>query len=132
MVRGFKEFLLRGNVIDLAVAVVVGAAFTGIVNAMVKDILTPIVAAIFGQPDFSNLTFTINRSKFLYGDFLNAVLSFLFIASAIYFLIVVPLKKVSELQARRRTTGQLVDEAVPVSDEVVLLGEIRDLLRTQS
>lgn len=131
MLKGFKEFLLRGNVVDLAVAVVVGGAFSLIVTALVKDILTPIVAALFQQRDFSALKFTINKSQFLYGDFLNAVINFLFVAAAIYFFVVVPVKKITELQARRRAAGQPVDEAVPVNEEVLILGEIRDLLRTQ-
>jgi large conductance mechanosensitive channel len=90
MIDGFKEFILRGNVLDLAVAVVIGAAFTGLVNAMVEDIITPIIAAFGGQPDFSGLTFTINNSVFRYGSFLNAVISFLIIAAVLYFLIVRP------------------------------------------
>lgn len=93
MIAGFKEFITRGNVVDLAVAVVVGAAFTGVVTSMVEDILTPIVAAIFGQPDFSDLTFTINDSVFRYGEFLNAVIAFLTVAAAIYFFVVAPLNK---------------------------------------
>jgi len=104
----FKTFLLRGNVIDLAVAVVIGAAFTAVINSLVKDILTPIIAAIFGKPDFSNLTFTINSSTFRYGHFLNAVFSFLTIAAAVFYFVVVP---VNALMARRRTEPP-VDEIV--------------------
>jgi len=99
MLKGFKEFVLRGNVVDLAVAVVIGGAFGAIVTALVKDLLTPLIAALVGKPDFSALTFTINNSKFLYGDFLNAVVSFVLIAAAIYFFIVVP---VNALNARMR------------------------------
>ena len=99
MLKGFKEFVLRGNVVDLAVAVVIGGAFGAIVTALVKDLLTPLIAALVGKPDFSALTFTINNSKFLYGDFLNAVLSFVLIAAAIYFFIVVP---VNAINARTR------------------------------
>jgi len=77
MLKGFKEFLLRGNVVDLAVAVVIGAAFGAVVSAFVKDLLTPLIAAVVGKPDFSALTFTVNNSKFLYGEFINAVVSFL-------------------------------------------------------
>jgi large conductance mechanosensitive channel len=99
MLKGFKEFILRGNVVDLAVAVVIGGAFGAIVNALVKDLLTPLIAALVGKPDFSALTFTINNSKFLYGDFLNAVVSFVLIAAAIYFFIVVP---VNAINARTR------------------------------
>ncbi len=90
VLRDFKAFLLRGNVVDLAVAVAVGAAFIAIVNALVEDLVTPIGAAIFGNSDFSNLTFTINGSVFRYGDFINAVISFLTVATAIFFLVVVP------------------------------------------
>jgi large conductance mechanosensitive channel len=99
MLKGFKEFVLRGNVVDLAVAVVIGGAFGAIVTALVKDLLTPLIAALVGKPDFSALTFTLNNSKFLYGDFLNAVVSFVLIAAAIYFFIVVP---VNAINARTR------------------------------
>jgi large conductance mechanosensitive channel len=88
--RGFKAFLLRGNVVDLAIAVVIGVAFAAVVAAFVKDLVTPLIAAIGGQPDFSTLYFTINKSKFLYGDFFNAIIAFLIIAAVIYFLVVVP------------------------------------------
>jgi large conductance mechanosensitive channel len=91
MLNGFKKFILRGNVVDLAVGVVVGAAFSGFVNALVKDLLTPLIAAIFKAPDFSALTFTVNGSKFLYGDFLNSLISFLIVASAVYFFVVLPI-----------------------------------------
>jgi large conductance mechanosensitive channel len=96
MLKGFKEFLFRGNVVDLAVAVVIGAAFGTVVSAFVKDLLTPFIAAIAGKPDFSGLSFTINNSKFLYGDFLNAIVSFLLVGTAVYFFIVVPMKAVTE------------------------------------
>ena len=132
MIKGFKEFLLRGNVVDLAVAVVVGAAFTAIVTALVADLLTPIIAALFGKPDFSGLTFTINRSVFKYGAFLTAVINFVLVASAVYFFVVVPVKHLMELQARRRAAGEPVDAPAPVSDEVLLLTEIRDALRARS
>ncbi len=91
MLKGFKAFILRGNVVDLAVAVVIGAAFGAVVSSLVADLLTPLIAAIAGKPDFSALTFTVNSSKFLYGDFINAVVSFLLIAGAVYFFIIVPL-----------------------------------------
>jgi large conductance mechanosensitive channel len=99
MLKNFKEFLLRGNVVDLAVAVVVGAAFGAVVTALVKDLLTPIIAAIIGKPDFSGLVFTINGSRFLYGEFLNAVIAFVSIAAAVYFFVVAP---VNALMARRK------------------------------
>src|ERR687887_1087051 len=88
--RGFKTFLLRGNVVDLAVGVVIGIAFAAVITAFVKDLVTPLIAAIGGQPDFSSLYFTVNGSKFLYGDFINALVAFLIIAAVIYFLVVVP------------------------------------------
>jgi large conductance mechanosensitive channel len=93
MLKDFRKFILRGNVVDLAVAVVVGAAFGAIVTALVKDLVTPLIAAIGGQPDFSHLTFTINKSQFLYGDFLNAVISFVLIAAVVFFFVVQPLNK---------------------------------------
>jgi len=98
--REFREFILRGNVVDLAVAVVIGAAFTAVVNALVKDLITPVIAALFGKPDFANLAFTINDSRFAYGDFLNALLTFVLIAAALFFFVVKP---VNYLMARRRT-----------------------------
>lgn len=104
MLRDFKEFLLRGNVVDLAVAVVVGAAFGAVVTALVKDLITPLIAAIGGQPDFSSLSFTINKSHFLYGDFINAIISFLIIAAVIFFFVVVPLNAFFERSQRRATT----------------------------
>ncbi|HZT28744.1 MAG TPA: large conductance mechanosensitive channel protein MscL [Bryobacteraceae bacterium] len=96
MLKGFKEFLLRGNVVDLAVAVVMGGAFGAVVTAFVKDLLTPLIAAVAGKPDFSALTITINNSKFLYGDFINAVVAFLLVAAAIYFAVVVPMRALTE------------------------------------
>ncbi len=92
--KGFKQFLLRGNVLDLAVAVIIGAAFGAVVTALVKDLITPIIAAIVGKPDFSGITFTVNGSKFLIGDFINAVVSFLLIAAAVYFFVVLPVNKI--------------------------------------
>jgi large conductance mechanosensitive channel len=89
-VRGFKAFLLRGNVVDLAVGVVIGVAFGSLITGFVKDLVTPLIAAIGGNPDFSSLYFTVNRSKFLYGDFFNLVIAFLLVAAVIYFLVVMP------------------------------------------
>ena len=88
--RGFKTFLLRGNVVDLAVGVVIGIAFAAVITAFVKDLVTPLIAAIGGQPDFSTLYFTVNNSKFLYGDFINAIFAFVIVAAVIYFLVVLP------------------------------------------
>jgi len=91
ILNGFKTFILRGNVVDLAVGVVIGAAFTGLVNAMVKDLLTSLIGAIARVPDFSGLKFTINESQFLYGDFLNTFISFLIVAATVYFFVVLPI-----------------------------------------
>jgi large conductance mechanosensitive channel len=88
---GFKQFLLRGNVVDLAVGVVVGAAFGAVVTAFTKDLLTPLIAAVAGKPDFSAIQFTINGSKFPVGDFVNATVSFLIVATAVYYLVVLPI-----------------------------------------
>ncbi len=107
LLRDFRDFILRGNVVDLAVAVVIGAAFTGVVNALVKDLLTPLIAAVGGQPDFSAITFTINGSRFLIGDFINAVVSFLIIAAVIFFLIVRPL---NALMTRFKTEPPVAPE----------------------
>ena len=89
--KGFKQFLLRGNVVDLAVAVVVGAAFGAVVTAFVKDLLTPLIAAVVGKPDFSAFFFDVNGSRFLYGDFINAAVSFLLVSAAVYFFVVLPI-----------------------------------------
>jgi len=89
--KGFKQFLLRGNVVDLAVGVVIGAAFGTVVTALVKGLLTPLIAAVVKQPDFSAISFTINGSKFLVGDFINAIVSFVIIAAAVYFAVVLPM-----------------------------------------
>jgi large conductance mechanosensitive channel len=90
MVKGFKAFLLRGNVVDLAIAVVIGVAFGAVITAFVKDLITPLIAGLGGKPDFSTLSFTVNHSKFLYGDFFNALIAFVIIAAVIYFFVVVP------------------------------------------
>jgi large conductance mechanosensitive channel len=99
MLKGFRDFMLRGNVIDLAVAVVMGAAFGAVVTAMVKDLITPLIAAIVGKPDFSAIAFTVNNSKFLLGDFINALVAFLLVGAAVYFFVVLPVNK---LMARLR------------------------------
>ena len=122
MLRQFRDFLLRGNVVDLAVAVVIGAAFGAVVTAFVADIVTPLIAAIGGKPDFSALSFTINGSRFRYGSFFNAVLSFVIIAAAIFFLVVKP---VNAIMARVRKPEELGPDA---PTETGLLIEIRDLL----
>jgi len=99
MLSGFKQFILRGNVVDMAVGVVVGAAFATVVSAFTRDLLTPLIAALVGKPDFSAISFTINNSQFLIGDFINAAISFLLVAAAVYFFVVTP---VNMLVARMR------------------------------
>ncbi|HEY5296021.1 MAG TPA: large conductance mechanosensitive channel protein MscL [Gaiellaceae bacterium] len=106
--KDFKEFLLRGNLVDMAVGIVVGVAFAAVVTALVGDLITPLIAAIGGQPDFSGLSFTINNSHFLYGAFINSAITFIVIAAVIFFLVVKP---VNALMARRKTETP-VDETV--------------------
>ena len=100
MLKGFRQFVFRGNVLDLAVAVVIGGAFGAVVTALVKDLVTPLIAAVFGKPDFSAIAFTINQSTFLVGDFVNTIVSFLLIAAVIYFLIIVPVNAMTERLSR--------------------------------
>ena len=113
MLKGFRDFIMRGNVVDLAVAVVIGAAFGAVITAFVADIITPLIAAIFGKPDFSQLTFTINSSTFKYGSFINAVISFLLIALAVYFVIVVPMNKIAERRARGQAPADPTSKQCP-------------------
>jgi large conductance mechanosensitive channel len=127
MLKQFRDFLLRGNVVDLAVAVVVGAAFGAVIASLVADIITPLIAAIGGKPNFSDLAFTINGSRFRYGNFINALLTFVIVTAAIFFLVVKP---VGALMERRKAGLEPEAEAVP--EDVVLLGEIRDLLRARA
>jgi large conductance mechanosensitive channel len=106
--NGFKQFLLRGNVIDMAVGIVVGAAFGTVVSAFVKDLLTPFIAAVVRKPDFSNIAFTLNSSKFMIGDFVNQLISFLIVAAAVYFAVVLPVNKlISRLQPPPAPTTKL-------------------------
>jgi large conductance mechanosensitive channel len=118
--REFREFILRGNAIDLAVAVVLGAAFGAVVTSLVNDLLTPLIAMVVGEPDFGTLSFTINGAHFRYGAFINTVISFLSIGAAIFFFVVKP---VNVLMARRRAGEEPPPEAVPE--------EIRDLLKAR-
>jgi large conductance mechanosensitive channel len=104
MIKEFRAFLLRGNVVDLAVGVVIGVAFGAVVTALVADLVTPLIAAIGGNPDFSALHFTVHKSTFRYGEFLNAVISFIVIAAAVFFLVVVP---VNRLMARRHSEREV-------------------------
>jgi large conductance mechanosensitive channel len=96
MLKDFKKFILRGNMLDLAVAVVIGVAFTAVITALVRDLITPLIAAIGGNPDFSSLTFTIHHSTFRYGDFLNYLISFVIVATAVYFVVVLPVNALVE------------------------------------
>jgi large conductance mechanosensitive channel len=130
MLKGFKEFIMRGNVVDLAIAVVIGAAFGAVVTALVADFITPLIAAIAGKSDFSKLKFTVNDSTFLYGDFINKVISFVLIAAAIYFVIVLPLNKLAERRAARVASG--APDPDPKPEDIILLEQIRDLLAKQS
>lgn len=128
MLKGFKEFIMRGNVVDLAVAVVIGAAFGRIVTALVDGLINPLVAAIFGKPDLTGVgNFTINEAQFSIGLILQELINFLFVAAAIYFVIVLPLNKLNE----RRRRGE-EPEADTLTTDQELLTEIRDALRARS
>ena len=100
--KGFRNFLLRGNLVELAVAFVIGVAFAAVVTALVKDLITPLIAAIGGQPDFSELSFTVNKSKFAYGDFINELVAFLIIAAVVYFLVVAPMVRLLAYTQRKQ------------------------------
>ncbi|MER7073509.1 large conductance mechanosensitive channel protein MscL [Terrabacter sp. NPDC000476] len=127
MLKGFKDFVMRGNVIDLAVAVVLGAAFTAVVQAIVKGLVTPLIAAIFKKPDLTQVgTFTINEADFSIGLILDAAFNFIIIAAAVYFVLVLPVNRL----LARLNRGQEAEPEAP-SPEVILLTEIRDSLRTR-
>ena len=127
MLKGFKEFITRGNVMDLAVAVVIGAAFTAIIDAIVKGFINPLIAAIFGKPDLTQVAnFTLNGAEFSLGLILNAVFNFLAVAAAVYFFIVTPMNKLAE----RKAAGQEPDPA-PLTVDQQLLTEIRDSLASR-
>ncbi len=113
MLKGFRDFVLRGNVIDLAVAVIIGAAFGDVVSAMVKDLLTPLIAAIAGQPDFSALALVVNNSKILYGAFLNSVISLLMVAAAVYFFLVAPMNALNERRKRGEAPASPASKQCP-------------------
>jgi large conductance mechanosensitive channel len=125
MLKEFRNFILRGNAIDLAVAVVIGAAFGAVVTSLVQDIVTPIISIIFGKPGFDDLTVTINDAVIRYGTFLNAVLSLIIVGAAVFFLVVKP---VNYLMERRKAGEVPPPEAVP--EDIVLLTQIRDLLQS--
>lgn len=128
MVRGFKEFLLRGNVVDLAVAVVIGAAFAAIVQALVDGLINPLIAAIFGESSLAGVgNFTLNGAEFSIGLILDSAMNFLFVAAGVYFVIVLPFTK---LQERRKRGEEPVEEVV--AEDTELLRDIRDLLASRS
>jgi large conductance mechanosensitive channel len=114
IVTEFKEFILRGNVVELAVAVIIGAAFTAVVTSLVTNIFTPLIAAIFGKPDFSDLSFTINKSTFTYGAFINSLISFLLIAVVVFFFVVKPMNYL--LERRRKGLGDEESDERPCPD----------------
>lgn len=114
MIQGFKDFITRGNVVDLAVAVVLGAAFGAVVSSLVADMLTPLIAMIVGEPDFGALSFTLNDSQFSYGNFLNALFAFISVAAAIYFFVVVPMNKMAERRGDEDATARDCPECLSV------------------
>ena len=112
MLKDFKQFILRGNMLDLAIAVVIGVAFTAVITALVRDLITPLIAAIGGSQDFSSLTFTIHHSTFRYGDFLNYLISFVVVAGAVFFLVVLPVNALVE-RARREAPADPTTKRCP-------------------
>ncbi|MCC6770834.1 MAG: large conductance mechanosensitive channel protein MscL [Gemmatimonadaceae bacterium] len=127
MISGFRDFIMRGNVIDLAVAVVIGAAFGRVVTSLVENLINPLIAAIGGQPDLSAVaTFSINNANFSIGAVLSAAVNFLIIAAAVYFLIVMPVNRLLEMRKR----GE-VAEVAATPEDIALLQEIRDLLKAR-
>ena len=127
MFRGFKDFLLRGNIVDLAVAVVIGTAFGAVVAAFAKDFIGGIIGAIGGSPDFGTAGFTVNHSDIILGSTVNALINFVIVAAAVYFFVVVP---VNSLMARRKQG--LEPEVEATTEDIALLQEIRDLLKAQN
>lgn len=132
--NGFKEFITRGNVLDLAVAVVIGAAFSGVISGLVDGFIMPLIGWLIGAPDFTEIAFYVpnwqgEETKFQIGLFIQGVIMFLLIASAIYFFVIIPVKKLSELR-KKPVEEEIVEEAL--DEQTVLLTEIRDLLRVQS
>ncbi len=127
MIKGFRDFISRGNVVDLAVAVVIGAAFAAVIKAVVDGLITPLIAAIFGEVDLNQVgTFTINKADFSIGLVLNALFYFLVVAAAIYFLVIVPMNKMKELQAKN------ADEPTEAAEsELDVLKQIRDQLNAR-
>jgi len=103
MLKGFKEFILKGNVVDMAVGVVMGVAFGNVVSAAVKDLVSPLIGALGGTPDFSGLVFTVNKSQFMIGDFINSLVSFLSVATVVYFAVIVPMNKIMKKMKSGKT-----------------------------
>jgi large conductance mechanosensitive channel len=126
VIKGFKDFILRGNVVELAVAVVMGTAFGAVVTALVQDLIMPLITAIFGKQNYDSLYVTLNKSQIFYGKFITAAISFLLIALAVYFLIVVPLNHFEKMRKRR----QGLPEEPPQESELELLAQIRDAVST--
>jgi large conductance mechanosensitive channel len=126
LVKDFRDFIMRGNVLDLAVAVIIGVAFNAVINSLVDDVLMQVIAAIVGEPNFNNLTFTIGEGVIYYGRFLTALINFLIIAATLFLII----KSFEEMQKRRRKVDDVPD--AQKTDEAILLTEIRDLLRSRS
>ncbi|MCW5962716.1 MAG: large conductance mechanosensitive channel protein MscL [Bryobacterales bacterium] len=127
MIEGFKQFILRGNAVDLAVGVIVGGAFGTIVTSLTTDVITPIIGMFGGQPDFKEITL----GPVMLGNFLNALVAFLITAFALYVLIVAPMNKVKEMQERRKAAAEPPPAAPAIPDDVKLLTEIRDLLKAK-
>ncbi|SNS61632.1 large conductance mechanosensitive channel [Micrococcales bacterium KH10] len=129
--EGFKEFISRGNAVDLAVGVVIGAAFSAVIDALVKGVLTPIIAALFGQPNLDSVgQFTLNNAAFYPGAVLTALINFLLVAAALYFFVVLPLNKLAERRAAKQDAP--VEDATEKAEDVVLLEQIRDLLAAKN
>lgn len=127
MIKGFRDFIMKGNVVDLAVAVVIGAAFGAVVTALVANIIMPLISALVGSPNFDNfLVLDINGNKILFGAFLTVLVNFLLIAATIYFVVVVPMNKIT---ARAMARKGIVEEEPPVDPQLVILAEIRDELK---
>lgn len=130
VLKGFREFVLRGNVIDLAVAVVIGAAFTAVVNSIVTNLFNPLIGAIFDAKSLDSLVWTIGNAEIGYGAVLGSIITFLIVAAVVYFVFVLPINKLKEAQERRRKAG--VTEPDAPDTELDLLSEIRDLLAAQA
>lgn len=129
MIAGFKEFIMKGNVVDLAVAVVIGAAFSAVINSLVENIIMPLVSAIVGSPNFDSFAVvTINGNDLRFGAFITVVVNFLIIAAAIYFIVVVPMNHMIERRSRRLG---IAEEEVPEDPQIILLTEIRDSIRAE-